>query len=370
MDNNYFENLANSLKEKELAANTSSVGAATAYLTVKVDIDCKLFCDGDFLDFFEANKVKKNAVQTGWHLFTIESAQFSEVSEDYEIDVAEAGKNYPLLVKGLKQKEDRMIQNAEEEKRKAEEEAKRKAEIEAKRKAEEEARQKAEEEAKRKAEEEEARHKAEEEEKRKTEEENQRLVQEASKNDIVFKINICLSHEKLHETLVNLFSTALTGSEMLGCDYDEDFWGLLPEEKRQGEYFEDKIVDTLINGGKVCLYDYYAEGELHGEKGEIVPEEGSGKYTITLKDVIDGLQRAADGSFKIDNDWEKKEAREAFLLLIEGDECDEFDRDKAENLVQIIIFNEVIYANVGLTEADLGLWLNGKKVESYSQQTR
>lgn len=151
-----------------------------------------------------------------------------------------------------------------------------------------------------------------------------------------------------HEDLVNLFSTALTGSDMLGCDYDKDFWGLIDPEKRQGDCFEDRIADTLLNGGTVYMYDYYAEGELYGGKGELIEDseesDGDGMYAITLKDVIEGLQRAADGSFKWDDEYEKAEARENFDNYVDEGDYGNFDLDMAENLMQIIMFNEVVYA--------------------------
>lgn len=296
MENNYFETLKNAVQEPEQPNTNPVESSGMATLTVKVDIDCKLLCDGDFLDFFEANKVKKITVQTGWHLFTIESAQFSEVTEDHEIDVAEAGKNYPLLVKGLKQKEDTMIQKAEEETR---------------RKAEDEAR-------------------------RKMEEENLRLAQASRKNDTVFKISFCLPPNKLRETLHKLFSTALTDGN---SDYDKDFWESLAHDKQQGNRYEDRLLDCLLNGGTIHIYDDQADGELYGAKGVIL-KDGRGMYTVTLKDIIDGLQRAADGSFKFEDDSEKKEVKDAFLSLMKDVFLPEFF---AIPLIQVILFNELIY---------------------------
>ena len=127
---NYFESLKNAVQEPEQPNTHPIESSGMATLTVKVDIDCKIFCDGDFLDLFEANKVKKVTIPTGQHLMTIESEHFEGVSEDQVVDAAESGKNYLLLVNDLKLKEKAIIQKAEEEKRKAEEEAKCKAEEE------------------------------------------------------------------------------------------------------------------------------------------------------------------------------------------------------------------------------------------------
>ena len=139
MDNNYFENLANAIQDEEPASTQTSQGGSEATLTVKVDVDCKLYCDGDFMDLFEANKVKKISVPTGQHLFTVESERFNEVSEDIVLEIDQPGKNYVLLVKDLKERENAEVQkkeNAKDNERKATkaEEAKRKSEEEQERK--------------------------------------------------------------------------------------------------------------------------------------------------------------------------------------------------------------------------------------------
>lgn len=296
---NYFENLANYLRE-ESAANAPLVGVATAYLTVKVDIDCKIYCDGDFLDFFEANKVKKISVQTGWHLFTIESGQFGEVSEDYEIDVAEAGKNYPLLVKGLKQKEDAMIQKAEEDKRKAEEEAKRKAEMEAKRKVEEEAR--------RRVKEEETRRKAEEEAKRRALEEK--------------FADLGLSFEKMREILVRLFSAR----DNYGFSWHLDGWG---DRKTRAE----NNTKSLIEGKAISLHIE----DPDNEKNKI-------EKIIDLFDIVSGLKKAANGSFKSRNIDEREKVKQHYYKLLDT-KYDFEEGYEASYLIQIIVFDELTYTH-------------------------
>lgn len=121
MDDKYFEALKNSIPNSEQSTNNVSNGSRQAYLTVKVDIDCKLYCDGDFIDLFEANRVKKISIEVGQHLMTIESEHCDGVSEDHVVDAAEVGKNYLLLVNGMKEKEQIIIQKKEETKRHDEE---------------------------------------------------------------------------------------------------------------------------------------------------------------------------------------------------------------------------------------------------------
>ena len=120
MDDKYFETLKNSIPNSEQSASNVTNGSGHAFLTVKVDIDCKLYCDGDFLDLFEANKVKKIPIETGQHLMTVESEHCDGVSEDHVVDAAEAGKNYLLLVNGLKEKEQDAALKAKENKQRIE----------------------------------------------------------------------------------------------------------------------------------------------------------------------------------------------------------------------------------------------------------
>lgn len=102
MDDNYRDFLANIINEPNENKINDTNPAAT--LTVKVDIDAKIYCDGDFLDLVEANVVKKIPIEIGQHLITIESENTEGVSEDREVDIKEVGKNYLLIVKGIQAK--------------------------------------------------------------------------------------------------------------------------------------------------------------------------------------------------------------------------------------------------------------------------
>ena len=146
-----------------------------------------------------------------------------------------------------------------------------------------------------------------------------------------------------HDDLVNLFSTALDGSSYLSAEYDEDFYNSIPNDKKEGDCYEDKIADVLLNGGEVYIYEY-SECEVYNKKGELIKEEYGdeeyAKYTLTLNDVIEGLQRAANGTYKTNNDT--KFIRQCFNEFADEDCCD-FDLTDADALMQIITFNELIY---------------------------
>lgn len=276
MDNNYFETLANAIQDSENTTPEPSV-AATATLTVKVDIDCKLYCDGDFLDLFEANKVKKIIVPTGWHLFTIESEQFYGVTEDHEMDVTESGKNYPLVVSGLKEKIQTHIQKRETEKRLQEAEA----------------------------------------EKNRREKENLKLAHEAKKNDVVFSIS--LSHDKIRDTLLKLFIDALEGSSSM-------YYGL-------GKDGVEDAIDAILRGETTYI------GVQDPENDHKIIY----KY-VNYSDIVSGLQKAANGTFKAKDEDDKQCARQSFLHLMDyEDDFLLFSKSDAWYLVQVIAYNEIIY---------------------------
>ena len=147
-----------------------------------------------------------------------------------------------------------------------------------------------------------------------------------------------------HEDLVNLFSTALYGSSYLSAEYDKEFYNSIPSNKREGDCLEDKIADVLLNGGEIYIYDAYSEGEVYSDNGELIKEEYDGEkyaqYTLTLTDIIEGLQRAANGTYKTNDD--DKFIRQCFNEFADLDCCD-LDLTDADALMQIITFNELIY---------------------------
>ena len=153
---------------------STPVKSDTANVTIRVDADSMLLCDGEYIDqVLKAGVLTKIQMCPGQHLLEFLYTEDPDIKIEKEVDFPESGKSYLVLIKGLKE----LVDVAEAEvKQKTEEEARKKAEEEAKRIAEEEAKRKAEEEARRKAEE--ARVKAEAEAKRQAEEETKRKAEE------------------------------------------------------------------------------------------------------------------------------------------------------------------------------------------------
>jgi hypothetical protein len=154
--------------------------------------------------------------------------------------------------------------------------------------------------------------------------------------------------EITHDDLVNLFSTALYGSSYLSADYTI-------EDKKSADVsdddcYEDIIAKILLSGKSVEVTDDYAEGYSYGsllyrfqDKDD---DDSSVIYRVTLDDIKRGLERAADGTFNAgDDEWTeqtKRSARVSFDSFMDEDACD-FDLVRADILMQIILFDEIIY---------------------------
>ena len=107
----------------------------TANVTIRVDADSMLLCDGEYIDqVFKAGVLTKIQMCPGQHLLEFLYTEDPDIKIEKEVDFPESGKSYLVFIKGLKD----LVDAAEAEaKHKAEEEVKRKAEEEVKRKAEE-----------------------------------------------------------------------------------------------------------------------------------------------------------------------------------------------------------------------------------------
>ena len=147
--------------------------------------------------------------------------------------------------------------------------------------------------------------------------------------------------ELTHDDLVNLFSTALYGSTYLEADYEES------AEHGEKDCFEDILANILLHGGCIKVNDYYSEGDVYGELPHELDEDNEcTTYYVTYDDIKRGLERAADGTFNAGNDeWTeqtKRSARASFDSFMDKDACD-FDLVRADILMQIILFDEIIY---------------------------
>ena len=146
--------------------------------------------------------------------------------------------------------------------------------------------------------------------------------------------------ELTHEDLVNLFSTSLYGSTYLEADYTN------PSLKEEGDCLEDILAKNLLAGDSIVITDWYAEGEVYGNLDHIVDDEDECvHYTLNLEDIKRGLENAASGTFNASiSKWsdDRRNARVSFESFANEDAVD-FDLVRADILMQIILFDEIIY---------------------------
>ena len=290
MDKNYFESLINSVQEPE-KQNNEIESSGMASLTVKVDIDCKLYCDGDFLDLFEANKVKKVQIPIGQHLITIESEHYDGLSEDHVVEANESGKNYLLMIKDMKEKEDSLAKIQQEKEQKESEFLKKAQEVEA-------------------------------------------VLNDPEAISVKMNKSIPLNHNDL----AYFFDTLLNNDAEYTMEFDKTFYDSIPNNKKKGDNFSDKLADSLLSGGNIDIYDNRSENSVLVYNGTDFVNQGT-KYTINISDIVNGLSKAANGTYKVNNDIEWVSSCFNDFKNDEGG----FDFFEADALMQIILFNELIY---------------------------
>ena len=135
--------------------------------------------------------------------------------------------------------------------------------------------------------------------------------------------------ELSHEDLVDILSTALYDCPYLAVTYNRKTWAEIPEDKKEGDCFEDHLADMLLNSHWLKVIDCYADGELHTKRQHFVDpvldNEGNGVYFLALQDML----------------WACSSQRGFALLdeLLSG----RGDYFTANNLLQIALFGEEIY---------------------------
>lgn len=151
--------------------------------------------------------------------------------------------------------------------------------------------------------------------------------------------------EITHDDLVNLLSTGIYGSEILMLDYNARTYERVKGE-RDDESIEDKCATLLLNGKSVTISDRFAEDEsdFYG----VLPHKWDKEYEVmdykvTLDNIVSGLQRCLDGTFKINEGCDEEIAymRKCMTNLIDAD--GDLDLYEAQNILQVIIFGQIIY---------------------------
>lgn len=151
--------------------------------------------------------------------------------------------------------------------------------------------------------------------------------------------------EITQEDLVNLFSTAFYNSDHFEGWYEHLTTDI---EREDGDCYEDIMAKILLNHGRICVTDRIAEdGEVYGnlscevKENEDYDDVLNTTYFLTLDDVVRGLERAASGTFKANYEDDVLCAQKSFHSFAYDDRY--WDAVRADILMQIILFDEIVY---------------------------
>ena len=102
MDKDYFNFLGQNIGEEKKEAPQKT--QAMANIAIRVDADCLLLCDGEYLDVqLEAGKITKIQLPIGQHLLEFLYTEDPDIKvEKDDADFPESGKSYFVNIKGLK----------------------------------------------------------------------------------------------------------------------------------------------------------------------------------------------------------------------------------------------------------------------------
>ena len=99
VDFSFLQNAAPQKPEQPEQKPNSGV----ANVTVRVDADCFMQCDGEFVDIqLKAGQVTKTELPTGQHLLEFLSTENPNVKVEKMVDFPESGKSYLVIVNELK----------------------------------------------------------------------------------------------------------------------------------------------------------------------------------------------------------------------------------------------------------------------------
>lgn len=117
MDNNYFDFLGqNSIAGNDNSNAGSNNDKGKVNLTVRVDADCQVVCDGDFLFLANANQIVKDKAPMGQHLLNFTSLDYPDATIEKIVDFPVEGNNYLIVVNNLKEKVEILQKEKEAEK--------------------------------------------------------------------------------------------------------------------------------------------------------------------------------------------------------------------------------------------------------------
>ena len=102
VDFSFLQNAAPA-KPEEPKQPEQKTDTGLANVTVRVDADCFMQCDGEFVDVpLKAGQVTKTELPVGQHLLEFISTENTNIKVEKMVDFPESGKNYLVIVNELK----------------------------------------------------------------------------------------------------------------------------------------------------------------------------------------------------------------------------------------------------------------------------
>ena len=139
------------------------------------------------------------------------------------------------------------------------------------------------------------------------------------------------------EVLDTMIGTVSYGSQWLCQQFDKS---QVPEV--DGEYPDETAVRILLNGGTVDFLDVWAEDgyDVYSDTGYF--ETDCAVYPTDMYDIEAGLEKIREGTWNYCDDEQKELVESDLEELMKGeDSC--FDIEEAERIMQVILFNEIVY---------------------------
>ena len=139
--------------------------------------------------------------------------------------------------------------------------------------------------------------------------------------------------------LVSLLSAATYNSDQFAISVPDPVRMML--EIEDDDCREDVWAKALLGGYALAVHDLQADGCHHGALPHYLnpDDEDIICYRMGLADIQRGLAAAIDGDFEGD-EGDRNQALEAWRDFA----ADSLDNVSAETLMQVIVFNQIIYA--------------------------
>lgn len=141
-----------------------------------------------------------------------------------------------------------------------------------------------------------------------------------------------------NQELADFLETTCYGSDF-GTDWDENDYAKIPMEQKTEDFGYNQCADILKYGGSIEVTDWDGNGEHYGSLPHRKTESYVA-YTITLEDVRSGIERALNGTYKVSGSVECMNVKASANRVIEGEDYDQYD---AQLVMQVILFDEIIY---------------------------